>query len=69
MLFIKIKDFLRSEDGGEGSQTAILIAVASVVMLGLITYVGFKIKPVVETGGTTIDHGGAWEYGDEPKTK
>lgn len=66
---IKIKAFLRNESGGEGSQTAILIAVASVVVLGLITFAGTKIKPAVEAGGTTIDHGASWSYGNAALSK
>lgn len=64
-----IINFLRSENGGEGSQTAILIAVASVVVLGLITFAGVKIKDAVDAGGATIDNAGGWSYGDGSLTK
>ncbi len=59
----KVIGFLRSENGGEGSQTAILIAVASVVVLGLLTYAGTKIKAAVDRGGSTLDNASSWSYG------
>jgi len=64
-----ILNFLRSENGGEGAQTGILIALGSVVALGILTYAGTKIKAAVDAGGATIDNAGGWSYGDGSKTK
>lgn len=68
-MLYSIKNLIINENGGEGSQTAILIAIASVVVLGLITYAGTKIKPAVEQGGTTIDHAKDWSYGNSALNK
>ncbi|MBO8128936.1 MAG: hypothetical protein H0Z39_07025 [Peptococcaceae bacterium] len=62
-------NFLRSEKGGEGSQTAILIAVGSAVIIGLLTFAGTKIKEAVDAGGGTLDNAKNWEYGNGSLTK
>ncbi|WP_027365824.1 hypothetical protein [Desulfotruncus alcoholivorax] len=65
----KIKTFLLSENGGEGSQTGILIALGSVVAIGILTYAGTKIKGAVDAGGSTLDNASSWSYGAGAKTK